>query len=146
MIAGTLSTIRPSLVPPRFEHGRPAGEGAGTGAAYPTRLNPDEVFQVSTAPAEYRHGPAPAARAAAAPCRAADRMEFEARGLLNLIGFVTRCLDGGAGATHEERQRWRRQIENSNARLESLYEAGLPRDFLSAQRKGEQPVLQTVGR
>jgi hypothetical protein len=62
----------------------------------------------------------------------ARSVEHEARGLINAIGLLSRCLDRGAG-TEMERVSWFRQIPEAEARLEKLYAAGLSRRFLFRQ-------------
>ena len=58
-----------------------------------------------------------------------DVMEHEARGLLNLITLLSRCLrDAGGNAEHA---RWQAEVDEAKARLERLYEAGLSRTFLT---------------
>ena len=58
----------------------------------------------------------------------AAALECEARGLLNLIAFATRCAE--RTADEGEREQWRREVDRARGRLEGLYDAGLPRDFL----------------
>ena len=62
---------------------------------------------------------------------AAKSPEHEARGLLNAIGLLTRCLEA-VPATEDERLGWEREIRSSRERLECLYTAGLDRNFRSA--------------
>jgi hypothetical protein len=55
--------------------------------------------------------------------------EHEARGLINVIGLLSRCLDLGRG-TEMERLSWVSQVEEAELQLERLYAAGLSRGFL----------------
>ena len=59
-------------------------------------------------------------------------VEHEARGLLNAIGLLDRCL-ASVVATEFERQEWTREIQASRQRLEELYAEGLDRSFHVAQ-------------
>ena len=54
--------------------------------------------------------------------------EHEARGLLNAIVLLTRCV-ATVPATEQERAEWGREICWSNEQLERLYAAGLDRNF-----------------
>jgi hypothetical protein len=56
-------------------------------------------------------------------------MEHRARGLLNLIALLSRCLGSGSGSPGE-RGEWRTEIDEATERLEALYHSGLPRTFL----------------
>ena len=58
----------------------------------------------------------------------ASALEHEGRGLLNLIVIASRCVE--RAADEGEREDWRREIDRTRGRLERLYEAGLPRDFM----------------
>ena len=58
----------------------------------------------------------------------AAALEHEARGLLNLVAIASRCEQ--RSADEGEREQWRREISKARGRLEGLYLAGLPRDFL----------------
>jgi hypothetical protein len=55
-------------------------------------------------------------------------LEHEARGLLNAIALLDRCL-ASVVATEFERQEWTREIHESRRRLEELYAKGLDRNF-----------------
>ena len=127
MTAGTLSTIA-NYLEPRDRHGRRCDDASN--AVRRARLDPDHVFHVPASP------PAPAATTAGTPPPTgwADQSEYEARGLLNLLAFATRCL-AGPDARSDERERWRTEITRANERLETLYAAGLPRDFLTNPRR-----------
>lgn len=59
-----------------------------------------------------------------------DAIEHEARGLLNLIGFVDRCLQSSLLSAGDH-ARWCRDRNQAIERLEVLYRAGLSPDFLS---------------
>ena len=147
MTAGTLSTLPHRLSRLYDKHGRPNHAAAGARAAPDGRLNPDGVFEVVTSPSTLPA--APEARPALDVGRLAnavliDRMEYEARGLLNLVGFATRCLDGRGASGPQEVLRWRGELERANARLVTLYEAGLPRDFLTNPRKRERPAVGAI--
>ena len=65
-------------------------------------------------------------------CRARSA-EHEARGLLNAIGLLTRCLEV-VPSTPDERAEWQREIRDAGERLEQLYAAGLDRNFRDADR------------
>ena len=70
-----------------------------------------------------------------------DVREHRARGLLNLITLLTRCLESGGGS-QAERLEWRRQTAEAADRLEMLYQSGLPRTFLTdraSRPRGAQP-------
>ena len=71
-----------------------------------------------------------APRPADAGMRRLDRMEYEARGLLNLVTLLSRCLQDGA-VSAAERRGWRAEVWEANERLEALYLAGLSRTFLT---------------
>src|SRR4051812_34530752 len=55
-------------------------------------------------------------------------VEHEARGLLNAIGLLDRCL-ATVVATESERLGWSRELRESQQRLEQLYAEGLDRNF-----------------
>ena len=54
--------------------------------------------------------------------------EHKARGLLQLIELVTRCLECGAG-TEKDVEPWARAVADAQEELAILYRAGLPRGF-----------------
>ena len=54
--------------------------------------------------------------------------EHEARGLLNLIVLVTRCLESG-GLPGRKAEQFVAARAEADERLDRLYNAGLPRDF-----------------
>ena len=60
-----------------------------------------------------------------------DVLEHQARGLLNLVALLSRCVEGGMGSP-AERSQWADEVKDAKERLEALYESGLPRTFLSA--------------
>ena len=72
----------------------------------------------------------PAAAAARTALRAAA-LEHEARGLINLIVIASRCMEHSAEG--DDREGWRWEIHAAAERLEALYRAGLPRNFLSGR-------------
>ena len=53
-----------------------------------------------------------------------DAKEYEARGLLNLIVLLTRCVEGTTGSV-EDKQQWLRDIADARQRIADLYRAGL---------------------
>ena len=55
-------------------------------------------------------------------------VEHEARGLLNAVGLLNRCL-AIAVATEFERSEWTREVREAQQRLEELYAEGLDRNF-----------------
>jgi hypothetical protein len=55
-------------------------------------------------------------------------LEHEARGLLNAIGLLDRCL-ASVVATDFEREEWTREIREARHRLDALYAEGLDRNF-----------------
>ena len=59
--------------------------------------------------------------------------EHEARGLLNAVVLLRRCL-AVVPATEGERSDWLREIREAGERLEQLYAAGLDRGFHIATR------------
>ena len=172
MTAGTLSTVPNWQNLAGGEHGRRRGAIAATAGGRSARLNPDSVYAIPVAAAAPATVPAPAMppQHAAAPrpeaqrsesprtppshCGATpagadlDRMEYEARGLLNLVAFATRCLERGGNAADAEKKRWRQEIDAAGRQLEALYEAGLSREFLSARPRAGQdrPTWRNVGR
>ena len=85
--------------------------------------------------------PASAYRATATPPPAGEQgrswtvervaAEHEARGLLNVLVLVARCLEPDVGPPPMGQQ-WERDRAQAQERLEQLYAAGLPRDFLLA--------------
>lgn len=143
MTAGTLSTL-PSLLSKYREEGcRPERSAAvvsplaaAADSLRTTRLCPEHVFEVQLAPRDESSWPA--VDAAPRASGLLDQLEYEARGLHNLVGFAARCLDDRC--TPDERLRWREQLDRANARLEALHEAGLPRDFLTNPRWRERPA------
>ena len=128
MTAVTLSTIgfRTS------GSGEQAAEVVARGAVVGERQFPVVVETLvkvpvpGTARAGDRVDPAPGAVR-----RGGKDVEHEARGLLNLVALVSRCLADGA-ATPDERRQWLGELEKANERLEVLYRSGLSREFLSA--------------
>jgi hypothetical protein len=117
--------------------------GAGSAGSLRTiPLDPDRVFQIEAA--SQGAGSGAAMGAAAHISGVLDRMEYEARGLLNLVCFVSRCLND-SGCSQDERIRWREELDRANARLEALYRAGLPRDFLTNPGWREETVLYVPG-
>jgi hypothetical protein len=62
--------------------------------------------------------------------RSIERMsaEHEARGLLNLINLIEHCTTASGAAA--ESVRWAQEAEGARGRLERLYAAGLPREFM----------------
>src|SRR4051812_8235456 len=71
--------------------------------------------------AEARVAKQPAARPPVVRRLVIERhIEHEARGLLNAIGLLNRCLTSVV-ATEFERQGWSREIRESQQRLEQLY-------------------------
>ena len=127
MTAVTLSTLahRSMVIEdgPVSPGGRPGAAGAGRCVS----VVPGGGAKASeTRPAR---DPDAAARATSAPCaKRLDALEHQARGLLNLIALVSRCLDDG---TEAERAAWRAQVAEASERLEMLYRAGLRRTFMS---------------
>lgn len=133
--ACTLSTLPALLSRLRDEQDRPGGAGAGLtpravpgGTVRTTRPDPAQVFELPGVPQAAWSRPAVDAGPLAGG--GLDEMEYEARGLLNLLGFVARCLDDG-GCGPDEKVRWGEELCRAKARLEALHEAGLPRDFLT---------------
>ena len=124
MTAGMLSTL-PNGPGRDDPHRRPCHGPAARNAAYAARLDPDHVFRV------------PSATAAPRPSRPPDPPEYEARGLLNLVAFAARCL-AASDSRSDERERWRTEIDRANTRLEELHAAGLPRDFLTRDRRSDR--------
>ena len=59
--------------------------------------------------------------------------EHEARGLLNAVVLLMRCL-AVVPATEGERADWLREIRDANERLEQFYAAGLERGFHLVRR------------
>ena len=62
--------------------------------------------------------------------RSSDDLEHRARGLLNLVAMVSRCLQDET-ATPDERREWLDEVAYANERLEALYRSGLSREFLT---------------
>lgn len=93
-----------------------------------TAAREDQVLEVSAQSVAPTPGPAAPTPSAVRP-QDMDRMEHRARGLLNLIALLSRCLAGGSGSP-AERGEWRNEIDEASERLEALYDAGLPRTFL----------------
>ena len=129
MTAVTLSTIgfRTSGV------GEEVAEVVGRGAIVGQREFPVVVETLvnvpatATATATARAGD----RLPAAPLRrSGEELEHRARGLLNLIAMVSRCLQDGE-STPDERRQWLEELGHANERLEALYSSGLSREFLS---------------
>jgi hypothetical protein len=56
--------------------------------------------------------------------------KHEARGLLNLIVLVERCVKDGVGAAYAVQ--WARDAASAREQLERLYAGGLPRGFMHA--------------
>ena len=127
MTAVTLSTIgfRTSVV------GEEAVEVVARGAIVGERQFPVvvetlvNVPAVPTAPGGERVQPGPECGR-----RRGEDREHRARGLLNLITLVSRCLRDDA-ATPDERRQWLEDLECANERLEALYRSGLSREFLA---------------
>lgn len=72
--------------------------------------------------------------------RAAEAMEHRARGLLNLVVLLSRCLQSGA-ASPDEKIQWRLHIDEANEGLRKLYGAGLSRTFLSESSPPPRQLL-----
>jgi hypothetical protein len=68
--------------------------------------------------------------------------EHEARGLLNLIVLVERCVKNGVGAAHAVQ--WARDAASAREQLERLYAGGLPRGFMHATPVSVNTVTVTV--
>lgn len=129
MTAVTLSTIgfRTSGV------GEEAAEVVGRGAIVGQREFPVVVETLVNLPA-------PETARAGAPTgdrvhagrggRSSDDLEHQARGLLNLVAMVSRCLQDET-ATPGERRQWLDEVGHANERLEALYRSGLSREFLT---------------
>jgi hypothetical protein len=126
-------------------------DGAGAGLLLDGRQQREECGAVGMPQPGVPAGGAPLIQTATARERAAatvtvpefpprarawcDRSaEHEARGLLNAMGLLTRCL-AAVPATADERLGWQREICESHERLERLYAAGLDRNFRSAERR-----------
>ena len=130
MAAVTLSTLAyRSLV---IEAGGPGvdGDSAAAGAFQRVRVVADRGADVFT------RDPAPgnpgAARPAEGPSpKRVDALEHEARGLLNLIGLLSKCLAAGWGS-QSERLEWRVQVADAERRLDEICQAGVPRNFETA--------------
>ena len=142
MTAGSLSTLPSSVTQFGEENRRPWGAAAvvrpgavAAGGIRTTRLDPHHVFQIPAPPQD--EWPLHAVDAALRGSGLLEHMEYEARGLLNLVGFAARCL-ADADCRPDERLRWREELDRANARLEALYEAGLSRDFLTNPRRRER--------
>ena len=69
--------------------------------------------------------------------------EHEARGLLNVVVLVERCIESDASKGAGPHQ-WRRERADALERLERLYARGLPRDFLIAQATGLHPAVHLL--
>lgn len=102
--------------------GRTAGEFIGGFEFIIAPVGPDSLHEgfIPTAPVA-------AAPAPTVPGRPALSVEHEARGLLNVIVLLTRCME--LEATVTERAGWARDIEAAKQRLEQMYAAGLDRHF-----------------
>jgi hypothetical protein len=73
-----------------------------------------------------------------------EEREHAARGLLNLVALLTRCVEGGGGS-QAERLEWRRQVADARARLEALYQSGLSRTFLTDGAPGVGEAGRAAG-
>src|SRR5688500_2894485 len=125
MTAVTLSTIgfRTSGV------GEEAAEIVGRGAIVGQREFPVVVETLVNVPAPGRARAGD--RVHARPGRrSSDDLEHQARGLLNLVAMVSRCLQDET-ATPDERRQWLDEVGHANERLEALYRSGLSREFLT---------------
>lgn len=125
----TLSTLPGhSLAVQETNRPAPRGRAGGGRAAAPA----GSILKVRVPEAAPRPVPHPR-RPAEAGMKRLDRIEHEARGLLNLVTLLSRCLQGGdGGGSADERQAWRTEVAEANERLEGLYAAGLSRTFLTA--------------
>ena len=72
----------------------------------------------------------PGVRGHDAAGRQREALEHKARGLLNLVAMVSRCLEDET-ATPAEREQWREEIRQAGEKLEALYRGGLSRTFLT---------------
>jgi hypothetical protein len=115
---------------------------AAAGGLRTTPPDPHGVFHITAAPRDAGPGFPFNARPRAGGLP--EYLDYEARGLLNLVGLAVRCLDHGA-CRQDERVRWREDVNRANARLEALYAAGLPRDFLTNPGTLERPALFCCG-
>lgn len=104
--------------------------GCGRGAPY-IRHSAEEagkrIWKVSAPDAP--DGGCHAAREDGVGPKGPDAKRHAARGLLNLITLLSRCLDGGSG-TAEDYRDWTQAVAAAQDQLEALYQSGLPRTFL----------------
>lgn len=130
MAVVTLSTLAyRSLV---IEKGGPGADGdsAAAGACQGVRDVADRGANVFTRDPKSGNSGAPHQAEGPSPQRL-DALEHEARGLLNLIGLLSKCLGAGWGS-QSERLEWRMQVADAELRLDEICQAGVPRNFDTA--------------